>query len=193
MALATVPLPSFKAIRKINDAAFEGDLRRALKSLANFNISPTVVWAKGTAAGAVQSTVASILYVLNGVWKTKTVTDNISLAPTTTQYDVTGKAVGTQAVPAGSEVYFLISLDASGNVHVTEGDVVTTGSTYLDAQGNTQTKVATLPDCPDDDAAVAAIKVVTDSTHTFTPGTTNTDAAGITTTFTTLSSMPYNL
>lgn len=69
----------------------------------------------------------------------------------------------TTVQAAGTTKYYLLSLDASGNGTITSG---------------TATK---LPNCPANQCPIGYVKIVMDSDSTFTPGTTELDAA---TTFT---------
>jgi hypothetical protein len=82
--------------------------------------------------------------------------------------------VGGAVLPVSSFRWYLVSVVAAGTM-----------TTYPSTDN-----VAVLPDLTAGSAPVGAFKVVTDSTHTFTPGTTPLNGAGITTTYFDLSSMP---
>lgn len=85
--------------------------------------------------------------------------------------------------PASTTVYYLLLLNAAGTVSVLQGTY--TGQTFTGA--NIPVGDSSIPD-PQDAAycAFGLIKVVTNSSTTFTPGTTALDAAGLTVTFTDL-------
>jgi hypothetical protein len=117
----------------------------------------------GTATKARLS--ATVYYCINGKMYSKGTTDDV--------WTLAGSVV-----PVSSTKYFLLCLDATGTGVVVEGTSTTHGQIPVDANG--------LPTaCP-----VAELKVETDSTHTFTPGTTNLSAAGITDTYTDISVLP---
>lgn len=75
---------------------------------------------------------------------------------------------------ANSTKYYLLTLDSSGNAKITQGTS------------------SALPDCPASECPVGYLKIVTGAA-TFTPATTNHDAANVTTTYVNLSQMPLAL
>lgn len=91
--------------------------------------------------------------------------------------------------PASTTVYYSVGIKADGTVLVVQGSYA--GQTFNPAANvGIGAKVGTsiagdgsVPDLPDGYAPLGVIKIVTDSSHTFTPGTTNLDAAGVTTTY----------
>ena len=89
-------------------------------------------------------------------------------------------AAAVQAV--STTCMYLIQIDADGTVTSVKGTEVATGgddALYIPP--------AAAGKCP-----IGAVKIVTDSTHTFTPGTTALDAAGITETYYNLTPVPVN-
>jgi hypothetical protein len=106
------------------------------------------------------STTAATEFCINGKVFTKAATADLFV-----HSDVTVQPVGTTR-------YYGLYLNASGTATVVQGD-----STKLPAPA-------------DDVCLIGVIKVVTDATHTFTPGTTAHSAAGITATYTTLTCIP---
>ena len=84
---------------------------------------------------------------------------------------IASQALSGTVVPISTTAYFVLSLDASGNVTVNQG----TGA---------------LPDVADSLTPFGIIKVVTNGSTTFTPGTTATNAAGVTVTFYDVSLLP---
>lgn len=107
----------------------------------------------GTTTGTVKVATA-FNYAINGVYYTKAITDNIAIS---------GAVQG-----AGTTAWYVLSINSSGTVTTTKG-----------ADGVT----STLPQAPANQAVFALMKITTDSSHSFTPGTTGTGATGITTVF----------
>lgn len=93
-------------------------------------------------------------------------------------------AVGGDTLPVSSTRWYLVSVDASGNF------TATPNQTTQNVDGTTYTLPVTLPPIPANEAACGAVKVATDATHTFIPGTTALNATGITTTFYNLAVVP---
>lgn len=144
--------------------------------------------AKGTAAGSIK-TVNTVTYMHDGILRSKAATDNIAL---------------TGAAFTGQTVFFLLSADKSGNLTVSRGlgsaeslpsgvaAITNTAGQVVAPPGEipavplaTGQNGDSQPNCP-----FAIIKVVAAGGTTFTPGTTNVDAAGITTTFYDVSGIP---
>lgn len=112
--------------------------------------------AEGTNAGTLKTTNATTFRIA-GVNYTKAATDNITMTAATQQ------AVSTYCL-------YLVSINASGTVAITKGTEVATDT-------------AVLPALPASSAPLGYIKIVTDGSTTFTSGTTDLGAAGITETF----------
>lgn len=134
--------------------------------------------AKGTAAGSVK-TVSTVTYIHDGIFRSKGATDNIAL---------------TGAPFTAMTCFFLVSLDKAGTVVVTRGvasgEAVTQNSVgragdVPNIPNGTGQNGDAQPNCP-----ICIIKVVAAAATTFTPGTTNVDAASITTTFYDVSGVP---
>lgn len=115
------------------------------------------VVAEGTNAATIKTTNA-ISFMIDGVLYAKAATDNIAVTAASVQ------AVSTKCM-------YLVSITAAGAVVVTKG-------TAVGASEN-----AYLPDLPAGNAPVGAFRIVTDGVTTFTAGTTDIGAAGITETF----------
>lgn len=113
-------------------------------------------WAEGTNATTIK-TVNAIDYCIDGVIFTKAATDNIAFTATAQQ------AVSTFCL-------YLFSIDSAGTVTVTKGTELGTDT-------------AVLPARPASSAVIGAVKVATDGATTFTGGTTDLGAAGITDTY----------
>ncbi len=89
--------------------------------------------------------------------------------------DIAITAATVQAV--ATTCLYVICLNASGTLSTVKGTEVLTASL------TNGTDVLCWPDVGDDVCAIGAAKVVCDATHTFTAGTTNFSATGITDTF----------
>lgn len=112
--------------------------------------------AEGTNANTIK-TVNAVSFSINGQLYTKAATDNIAMTAAAQQ------AVSTYCL-------YLVSIDSAGAVTVTKGTSVATDT-------------AVLPALPASSAPLGFFKVVTDGVTTFTSGTTDLGAAGLTVTF----------
>lgn len=126
--------------------------------------------AEGTGAGTVQIATA-FDFTNRGRFATKAITDNIALT-----------AQPVQAI--NTTCFYLLSIDSAGAVTTTKGQEVLTAELANGAVG------LHYPNAPEDDAVFGAIKVVTNGSTTFTSGTTDLGAAGITDTYENLSAAP---
>lgn len=113
-------------------------------------------------------TAAATIFSIAGQQYTKAITDNIAMTAAAAQAD-------------GYTGWYLISINAAGTVLVTQGRLTATSS--YDA---TQKQ---LPDVPAANCPLAAMKIVT-SGGTFTSGTTDLSATGVTATFFDLARVP---
>jgi len=142
--------------------------------------------AAGTNAGTIKTTVA-VTYSINGAFKSKAITDNIAIA-------FTGPAVYSQSGVAsnggftgevgGSTRLYNVFLDGDGAVSIAPGPVVNTaklaaGTVALEFAAPQRNK-----------ACIGAMRVAVTSGTSFVPGTTALGAAGVTTSFINLSSVP---
>ena len=122
--------------------------------------------AEGTNANTYKTT-ATLAYTINGVFYSKGATDNIAMTST----------AGT--VPPSSAALYAVWIDSSGNLSNTRGPVVASGDPCpVPTQATPNT------------ALVGLIKVVTFASTTFTPGSTDLGAAGVTDTYYDCSVMP---
>lgn len=130
----------------------------------NFSLTAAGL-ATGTGGGTFK-TVNTLTYTIDGVFFSKGATDNIAFSSGMLPPGVNSS--GNPNLGNSQEAYYAVWIDSAGNFTTTMGNRVGTGG--LSA---TQGTTAVLP--PDVQAAkalVGLIKVSTDSTHTFTPGTT---------------------
>jgi len=121
--------------------------------------------AEGTNS-ATFKTVNTLAYTTNGVFKSKGATDNLTFS------------TGT-ALAASQACLFAVWIDASGTVTTTQGPIVAAGDP---CPVPSQTTAGTI--------LVGLIKVTTDSSTTFTPGTTDLGASGITDAYSDCMDMP---
>lgn len=112
--------------------------------------------AEGTNAATIK-TVNTINYVVDGQLYTKAATDNIAITATAQQ------AISTFCL-------YLVTVNAAGTVTVTKGTEVASDT-------------AVLPARPASSAVIGAFKIATDGVTTYTGGTTDNGAAGITDTY----------
>lgn len=124
----------------------------------NFAASCAVV-AEGTNANTFKTSQA-LSYTINGLGYFKAATDNIAFT------------AGT-ALAASQKCAFYIAIDAAGTFSTIQGDIVTPSPT------GDQRKAAEIPN-PAALAIVGAIVVTTAAATTFTPGSTDLSAAGVT-------------
>ncbi|NOQ36070.1 MAG: hypothetical protein GQ569_09265 [Methylococcaceae bacterium] len=127
--------------------------------------------AEGTNAATAQIATA-FDFTINGMFYTKAITDNIALTATAQQ-------------AAETTCLYALSIDAAGAVTTTKGVEVST--TEL---ANGQAGLTYPTTCPDDEAVFGVIKVATAAATTFTTGTTDLGAAGITDTYYNVSALP---
>lgn len=127
--------------------------------------------AEGTNANTYK-TVNTITYVVDGVFKSKGATDNVAFSS------------GHSVVAASSSCLFLVCLDGSGNFSTAQGKAA------LTAAVTAGTASLQWPSAPADVAVVGAIRVDTNGSTTFTPGSTDLGAAGVTDTYYDLFAVP---
>ena len=122
--------------------------------------------AQGTTATTFK-TVNTVTYTIDGVLTSKVAADNLPFS------------AGHKPVPPGSQCIFGVWLDSAGAVSTSQGYI-------MPNEGS----VAPLPDFLSDKCCVGLVKVQTNSATTFTPNTTNLNAAGVTSTYFNTSQLP---
>lgn len=164
------------------------ELREALGSMV-FN--KPVLAINGASAATVRTTNA-ITYSLDGIMLTKAALAAQSIAVT---HDCFGTpvALGLPAYvqPANTTVYYVLSLDASGNVLVSQGSYAGQPQAFQGDLSRVNVGIGGIPREPSNVncTAVGLLKVVTGAV-TFTPGTTALDAANVTTTYYDINMLP---
>lgn len=136
-------------------AELKADANLVRSQLLNCNLGYPLL-AEGTNAATIKTTNATSFRIA-GVNYTKAATDNIAITATAQQ------AISTYCL-------YLVSINASGTVTVTKGTEVATDT-------------AVLPALPADSAPLGYFKIATDGATTYTGGTTDNGAAGITDTY----------
>ena len=126
---------------------------RYARGVNNFNAVRMCGLAEGTNTATLKIT-TGITYNIYNLDVTKAATDNIAMTACTEQ-------------PISTFCYYLVSINQAGSVTVTKG----TNDTY------------SLPATPSGSIPIGAFKVVTGGSATFTSGTTDLSAAGVTATF----------
>ncbi len=147
-------------------------------------------WAEGTNANTIKST-ATITYAINGQFYSKSSTDNIAISYTAPAaiYSAAagGVATGNGAFTGGangSTRLYGIYLDTSGAVTIEPGKIVDTAALAAGAVSLEFTPSVKNKCC------VAAMRIALTSGTTFTPGSTDLSASGVTATFYNLSTIP---
>lgn len=146
-------------------------------------------WAEGTNANTVKST-ATVTYTIDGRFYSKAATDNIAIS-------YTGPAVyqaaagGVQAVNGGfvggvngSTRLYLICLNTAGAVSIVPGEIVDSAELAAGRIG------LDFPDAPNGVCPTAALRVALTAGTSFTPGSTDLSASGVTASFIDLSTVP---
>ena len=146
--------------------------------------------AAGTAAGTVKTTVA-INFVLDGMFYSKSITDNIAISysgPTVYQAPTGVGSIngGFTGGTGGATRLYLLGLSATGALTLVPSEIVAT------AELAAGTSALEFPDAPVGFCPIGAMRVAVTANTTFVPGTTALAASGVTTTFLNLSTVPSN-
>lgn len=169
---------------KLNDVQ-----SKALKGLiGNRCFSQAVLAINAASAATVKTTVVpsgGIVYTVDGrVFNKANLSAQVLTADATQQAIITGQST-FYVQPINTTVYYVIVLDASGNVRTIQGTYLgQTFGAYVQQTGD-----GSIPDIGDSFTPIGMIKVATGAV-TFTPATTLLDAASITFTFYDLSALP---
>lgn len=151
--------------------------RSLLDMLLNLGLSDGGL-AEGTNANTFQNA-AAINYLVKGQFYSKGATDNVAFTAAT-------GADAFVAQPDLSTCYYLICLDASGNFRVVQGR----DSLKSRAQG--KPAPGEIPNVPSNTYTVVGVLKIVTSGGTFTPGSTDLSAAGVTDTWYDVSCIPAN-
>ena len=146
---------------------------------------------EGTAAATIKTT-ADVNYVIDGRFYSKTATDDIAISysgPSVYQ----AAAGGIQAVNGsftggvnGSTRIYGVFLDASGAVSILPGPIVDSAEL---AAGRVSLQ---WPDAPAGVCPIGALRVALTAGTTYTPGSTDLGASGVTDTYYNLADIPAN-
>lgn len=139
-------------------------------NLNDANAGYVSLTAAGLAEGtnsATFKTANTLTYTNNGVFKSKSATDNLTFSS------------GHTALASSQACLFGVWVNASGTVSTSQGPIVVAG------------EVCPVPNAPANGLTlVGLIKVTTDASTAFTPGTTDLGASGVTDAYTDCMVMP---
>lgn len=144
----------------------------ALRFLLGNRCFTKAICAIGSNAAKVKTTTNTVQYCIDGQLYEKAATDDLFVF------------TDTAVQPVSTTAFYALCLDAAGAATVVNGTPV------LTAAITAGTDKAVFPLVGLDVCIIGGVKVVTDSTHTFTPGTTELSAAGITDTYYNFSCIP---
>lgn len=151
-----------------------GDVETAaLRNLLGNRTFGKALLAISATATAVKTVTNTITYTIDGQLYTLAPTDPIAFTDLTVQ-------------PVSTTCFYAVVVDAAGTPSIINGTPVLTASITAG------TAKALFPEIPSTKCILGGVKVVTDSTHAFTPATTELSAAGITDTYFNLSCVPIN-
>jgi hypothetical protein len=149
------------------------------------NLAKAVLAINAASAATVKTTNA-LTYLLDGIMYSKSA---LSAQALTFLAALNGMLTAFYTQPASTTVYYLLVVDKSGNVYCVQG-------TYAGQNLGVGLSVVGDGTVPDVDTSTycpfGIIKIVTDSSHTFVPGTTALDATGITATYFDIACIPAN-
>jgi hypothetical protein len=144
---------------------------RALRVLLGNRCFVSGLLAISATTTAVKTVTNTITYCIDGVLYSLAPTDPIAFT------DVHKQDVATTC-------FYAVCVDSGGT------PVIVNGTPVLTALITAGTSKATFPEISDNLCLIGGVKVETDTTHTFTPGTTALSAAGITDTYYNFSCAP---
>jgi hypothetical protein len=137
----------------------------------------------GTTAGTIKTT-ATVTFTINGQFKSKGATDDVSIAYTgPSVYGDAGNGAFTGQAGGSTRLYG-VYLNAGGNFSVLPGPVVNSAALAAGAAS------LQFPSAQRDKACIGVVRVAVTANTTFVPGTTALDASGVTVTYINLSSVP---
>lgn len=163
----------------------------------NLSLNAGATWAlnsgalaEGTNANTIQIA-AAINYVIDGRFYSKSITDNIAISytgPTVYQAPTGVGSVngGFTGGVGGSTRLYLICLSTAGAVSIVPGEIVP--SADLAAGIN----ALEFPDAPIGVCPIGALRVALTQGTTFTPGSVDLSASGVTASFINLATVPAN-
>ena len=157
----------------------------AIKKLLGTKCVSKITLAINAGGAATVKNTNAIVYAIAGLFYTASALSAQSIAVTHGYNAVAG---GGYVQPVSTTVYYTLALNAAGTLCVVQGSYA--GQALSGQMGTSAVGDGAIPDVPDGYCPIGYIKVVTDSTHTFTAGTTVLDSAGITATYQDLFVLP---
>lgn len=165
-------------------------------SISTVNLTKGVLAINAASAATVKTTNA-LTYAIGGVLYSKAALSAQSIAVTHGANGLPVTAMdGNPAYvqPISSTVIYLVSLDAAGTVSITQGAYA---GQVMSFNGNISKRVTDVdggvPTLPGGNAVIGALKVTTNASATFTPGSTALDSAGVSVTYFDLQTLPVSL
>jgi hypothetical protein len=179
----------------LNEAAHSG-LR---KILGNLSLAKAILGINAAGAATVKTTNA-LAYNIDGVQYAKAALAAQSLAVTHDTFGQPVSAAGTggpnlsaYVQPINTTAYYLLCVNAAGQIAVVQGSYAGQVMQYQDLQRQL-TGTGFVPQVePAGYVAFGIVKVATNGAATFTPGVTLLDAAGVTATYFDVANIPSNL
>lgn len=144
------------------------------------------VLAINAASAATVKTTNALTYSVAGQLYSKAALAAQSIAVT---HDARGQASGAYVQPVSTTVFYTVALNAAGTVSVSQGDFAGRDLSQQ-ASGAYVRGDGLVPDAPAGYTPIGVIKVTTNGSTTFTPGTTALDAAGVTVVYADVMSLP---
>ena len=155
----------------------------ALSQGGNFCLASAAL-ANGTNAGTIKTVTNPIAYTINGEFKSKAATDNVSIAYSgPSVYGTPANGSFTGGVGGSTRLYGIF-IDGAGAISVLPGPVVNTAEL---AAGSAPLH---FPPTQRNLCCIGALRIAVTANTTFVPGTTALGAAGVTATYLNLSSIP---
>lgn len=173
-------------LSSINDGALRKALGNRCQTFATLAIN--------AGSAATIKTTGATIYSIDGVLKTKAALSAQSFAVT---HRADGLAVDANepayVQPAGTTVFYVVALDATGTVAIVQGTFAGQSVTFKPDLSRIETGTGLIPFEPAGYTAIGVVKVVTANAATFTPGTTALDATDVTATYHNVTMLPDTL
>lgn len=163
------------------------------------NVIGNACFSKATLAinagsAATIKTTGTTTFTVGGVFYTKAALSAQSFAATHRADGAAVSALDPQYVqPISSTVFYVVALNAAGTVAVVQGSYAGQQMTYGSDISKVTTMGGGLPALPSGYTAIGVVKIATNGSTTFTPGTTALDAAGVTATYYDVARLPASL
>ena len=166
----------------------------AIRKLIGDRCHVKAVLAINGAGAATVKTTNAIIYSIGGVMLTKAALAAQSIAITHDAFgNLVASGVAAYVQPVLTTVVYVLSLDASGNVAVSQGTYAGQNVKFANDVSKVYLGTGGVPVEPAGFTAFGAIKVALANAATFTPGTTALDATDVTATYSDIAILPTSL